>query len=369
MSGRSDGLGAELEDDLDLLDLNEPGTEATPLRRRERRRGRRIVLGLAVVVALMLGTAAGSVYYLSENIGNNIARVPGVFGPLDAATRPPDEPTLTFVLLGTDTRSTDPTTGTDAVEGVDAGSERSDVVMLAQLDPARTGASVVSIPRDSWVDIPGHGRGKINAAYAYGGPTLLIQTIEQLTGVHVDHFAVIDFAGFQSMVDAVDGIDVRIAQATRNAGVSFKKGENHLDGAAALAYVRQRYRLPGGDLDRARRQQNALRALLTKAATGGILADPIKFYRFLDATSRSVGVDDTLTNGGLRQLAFESRGLRPAGVTFLSAPVRGTGREGPQSVVYLDDVRAAGLWEALRTGTTSDYATRNPDSVLGDTPA
>jgi LCP family protein required for cell wall assembly len=88
------------------------------------------------------------------------------------------------------------------------------------------------------------GRDKINAADAFGGPSLLIQTVEQLTGNRVDHFAVIDFAGFQSMVDAVGGIDVRVAEASSNDGVQFRKGLNHLDGRQALACVRQRYDLP-----------------------------------------------------------------------------------------------------------------------------
>ncbi len=99
-----------------------------------------------------------------------------------------------------------------------------------------------------------------------------METVERLSGVRVDHFAVIDFAGFQSMVDSVGGIDVRVAQTTSNNGVVFHQGLNHLDGAAALSYVRQRYDLPRGDLDRAQRQQNALKALLGKAVENGSLS-------------------------------------------------------------------------------------------------
>jgi LCP family protein required for cell wall assembly len=292
-----------------------------------------------------------------------------VFGPLDAGARPPGQAALTFLVVGTDTRSPEPTTGSDAPVGVNPGSQRSDVIMLAELSPDRTSASVVSIPRDSWVDIPGHGMNKINAAYAFGGASLLTSTVEKLTGVHVDHFAVIDFAGFQAMVDAVDGIDVQVAQTTTDRGVTFQKGPNHLDGADALVYVRQRYGLPNGDLDRAKREQNALKALLSKAVSAGTLADPIKLYRFLDATSRSVSVDDTLTNGGFRSLALESRGLQPAAVTFLTTPVRGLGREGAQDVVYLADDRAAALWTAFRAGATNDFARENPGDLLGSTPA
>lgn len=338
---------------------------AVPPTRRRRRPVRTVALAVLGVLVLL----AGGVFLISERLGGNVDRVPDVFGPLDPAARPPDEPGLTFLLMGTDSRAPEPTTGTDAAAGVNEGSTRSDVIMLARLSADRTNAAVVSIPRDSWVDIPGRGRAKINAAYAYGGPSLLVRTVEQLTQVHVDHFAVIDFAGFQAMVDAVDGIDVRVARETSHEGVVFHAGLNHLDGAQALHYVRQRYDLPDGDLDRARRQQNALRALLSKLASSGTLTDPVALYGFLDATTRSVGVDDTLSNGGLRGLALECRGLRPSGVDFLSAPVRGLGREGAQSVVYLDDARADRLWAALRSGTVSEFVSANPAAVLGAEPA
>jgi len=351
-------------DDPSLI-VPEPGCTEPP---RQRRRVRRVLGVLLLMILLLGGLTAAAVYLLAETLDNNVDRVPNVFGILDAGTRPPVNDAVTFLLVGTDSRSDTPTTGTDAGPGVDPGSERSDVLMLARVDPARTGASVVSIPRDSWVDIPGRGPGKINAAYAFGGPPLLVQTVEQLTGVRIDRFAVIDFAGFRGMVDAVGGIEVQVAEATGNEGVAFTQGLNQLDGARALAYVRQRYDLPRGDIDRAQRQQNALRALLDKAVSSGLLADPVQLYRLLDAVSRSVSIDDTLSNDGIRQLGIDMRSLRPSGVRFLGAPVGGQGREGEQSVVYLDEERAAALWQAIRTGSVDDYATLNPADSLGDAP-
>lgn len=348
------------------LSFDEPPDGLPP--RKERRRGRRILIGLAVVLLLLLGAAGATMFVLTERLGNNVTRVPDAFHGLDAEARPPVNDAVTFLLVGTDSRSDEPTTGADAPPGVDPGSQRSDVLMLARIDQARTGASVVSIPRDSWVDIPDHGINKINAAYAFGGPPLLIQTVEKLTNIRVDHFAVIDFAGFQAMVDTVGGIDVNVAKATSHDGVQFRQGTNHLGGVQALAYVRQRYELPRGDIDRAQRQQNALRALLEKAVSSGLLADPVRLYRLLDAVSRSVSIDDTLSNGGMRELGIEMRGLRPSGVTFLGAPVRGLGREGAQSVVYLDDARSAELWDALTSDSIEGYAQRNRADSLSDSP-
>ena len=109
-----------------------------------------------------------------------------------------------------------------------------------------------------------------------------------------------------------------------------------------------------------------MKALLTKA--GDDLSDPVGLYDLVDATSRTVSVDDTLTNGGLRDLALEMKGLRPGGVTFTSAPVAGLGREGPQSVVYLDEQAGAQLWSAFREGTMVQYVAAHPAEALSGTP-
>lgn len=324
---------------------------------------RRTLMILGLILLILVSAVTGVVFSLSEQLGDHVGRVPNVFSPLDAAARPPTTDALTFLLVGTDTRSDSPTTGTNA-GGDGLGSDRSDVLMLVRIDPSRTGATVVSIPRDSWVDIPGHGSNKINAAYAFGGPSLLIKTVENLTDIRVDHLAVIDFAGFQTMVDAVGGIDVAISAPTSLDGVKFQQGVNHLNGYAALKFVRQRHGLADGDLDRAQREQSALRALLARAEISGMLSDVAGLYRLLDATTKSVGVDDTLTNGGLRTLALQLRGLRADSVRFVRAPIAGFGREGQQSVDYLDP-RAADLWAALRDGSTDAYLAQHRSDVLG----
>lgn len=356
--GRADRGGTGTVDDDDTEQLPAIGAGVPG-----RRRGRRIAAVLGALVLLLVLLLVGTVFAVSEGLGNNIDRVPGAFAGIDEAARPAVSDSLTFLLVGTDTRSDVPTTGTDAEGGV--GRDRSDVLMVATVDPGRTTASVVSIPRDSWVDIPGHGMNKINAAYALGGPSLLIRTVENLTQLRIDHFGVIDFAGFESMVDAVGGIDVSVSEPTSNGGTQFRQGLNRLDGAQALLFVRQRYGLADGDLDRAQRQQAALRALLSKAASGSTFGDPAAFYGLLDATTRSVGVDDTLTNGGLRALALEMTGLRASGVTFLLAPVAGLGQEGDQSVVYLDRGISSELWTAVGGGRASEYAATHPRDTLG----
>lgn len=347
------------------------GSDLLPGMGRDRgpaRKGRRTVLVLLAAVLLLLLAFAGAIVALTAGIGNDIPRIPDAFRNLDAGERPAGTGATTFLLVGTDSRSADPTTGTGAAPDANAGSQRSDVIMLATVQPDGTTGSVVSIPRDSWVDIPGRGLNKINAAYAFGGPSLLIQTVETMTGVRVDHFGVIDFAGFQTLVDSVGGIDVNVAKATENAGVTFRAGPNHLDGAQALAYVRQRYDLPNGDIDRAMRQQNALRALLTKVQQEAT-SNPAALYTFAQNIGSTVSVDDTLSNTGLVGLAVDYRDLRSSGVDFLTAPVAGLGMEGQQSVVYLDETRSPQLWAAIRNGSVRQYASNNPSQSLGDTPS
>jgi LCP family protein required for cell wall assembly len=231
--------------------------------------------------------------------------------------------------------------------------------MVAQIAPDRRSATVVSIPRDTLVAIPDRRTDRIATAYAVGGPSLLIRTVENLTDLRVDHFAVIDFAGFRSMVDAVGGIDVDLDSPPSGLG----HGLSHLDGVQALSYVRDHAGFERGD--RARRQQNALRAILAEVASNGTLADPVQLYDFLDAASRSVGVDDTLSNGGLRALGLKLSELGPEDVTFVRAPVATVGQQGSQFVVRLDAARARQLWTAVREGAVSGYVQAHGTDALG----
>lgn len=229
--------------------------------------------------------------------------------------------------------------------------------MLVHLAGDGTTVLVTSIPRDSWVSIPGHGMAKINAAFSFGGPRLLVRTVEQLTGVRIDHYAAVDFAGFEAMTDAVGGVDVTIPRTVHDSAShkTWTKGRHHLDGTQALLYVRQRHGLPGGDLGRIRRQQNFLRALLTKAHSTGVLANPLRLDAFLTATTKAVTVDDTLDNGDLRSLAFRYRGLGAGDIAFLTAPVRGAGVRDGQDVLFLDRHKAAELFRAVRVDRVARY--------------
>ena len=346
-SGRVAGAGAE-GDIVAPPDAVGAAPGRTTSRRSVLRRVALVLLTVAVVFVLVL---VGGAWWLVHRYTDNVVRVPDVSAGLDEAARPPVAvgDAFTVLLVGSDVGAAGGTTGQAAT--TEAVASRSDVLMLLRVAGDRQSASVVSIPRDSWVDVPGRGLNKINAAYAFGGPPLLIRTVEQLTGIRVDNFAVVDFAGFKGMTDALGGVDVQVSEAISFGDHRFERGLNHLDGDQALAYVRQHKELPRGDLDRVQRQQNYIRAMFAEVHDNGILRRPSQLDEFLLAFTSSVGVDDTLGDLDLVALAASLRDLRPSNIVFFTVPVAGLGTEGDQSVVYLDDRAGDQMWQHMSDGT------------------
>lgn len=319
---------------------------------RRRKRGRRwVLISIAAITAVLVASVVGLVLNRQSAYDRNMKRIPNAF------PSGPDRPAAgaagaeNWLLLGSDKRDPgDPGYGK-------IGGQRADTIMLAHLPADHKAAYLVSFPRDSWVTIPGHGKSKINAAYAYGGSALLIQTIEKITGVRVDHFGIIDFGGLRTMTDALGGVDVRIDRAVHDPKnkVTWKAGVNHLNGDLALKFVRQRYGLPDGDFGRIKRQQAFLKALAKKSVSRGTFTNPLKLNAFLDALTKSVSVDDSVKIGHLRSRALNFRDLRAGDISFMTAPTQGTGREGAQSVVYLHSLKAPLLYDALRRDRMGDY--------------
>ena len=168
----------------------------------------------------------------------------------------------------------------------------------------------------------GDTQAKINAAYAWGGVPLMVQTVEGYTGVRMDHVVVIDFFGFKEVTDALGGVEMNVEQDItsihRRTG-QFKKGLNHFNGEEALDYVRQRYQFPDGDFARMRHQQEFLKALLDKAVSTGTVTNPVKLNAFLKAATKAIKVDKDFS---LVDMALQFRGLRSDDLTFLTAPTR-----------------------------------------------
>jgi LCP family protein required for cell wall assembly len=316
------------------------------------RRWLRAVLGVLAALALVAAGGAGAAWFYGRSVNASLSRT-DAFSEVAPSTRPSETVTgaMNVLLLGSDSRDPNTTAGT-----------RSDTMMLLHVDAAHKHAYVISIPRDTWVHVPrsadgrnGNSMAKINAAYAWGGPSLAVQTVEGFTGVRVDHVVVIDFAGFQQVVDALGGVDMTVDQTFTSEQPpyrTYKAGPRHFTGTEALDYVRQRHQFADGDFTRERHQQQFLKALLDKAAGMGTLSDVGRLNSFLRSATKSVTVDQSFN---VIDVAMQLRNLRSGDVVSLTSPSAGTGWEGDQSVVYSDQVKAKALYHAVATDTVAQW--------------
>ncbi len=321
----------------------------------QKRRRWWLVVSASLVAALLLFIAVGALllWRAESRYSDNLGRLGNPFSGIPENERPArSDGAMNILLLGSDSRISagDPTQW-------EVGAQRTDTIMIAHVPADRSAAYIVSIPRDSWVPIPGRGTRKINAAFSFGGPGLLVRTTESLTGVRIEHVATMYFTGFFSMTDALGGVDVPTPD-----------GVVHMNGEEALVYVRERKTLPGGDFDRIKRQQNFLRAMAQKLLQTGALSNPVRLDNFLDALTRSMAVDDDFEVSDMRSLALGLRDLGSDDIRWMTVPLSGTGRsDDGQSIVLLDEAAGAELWQAMRSGAMAEYVAEHPSSLLKET--
>jgi len=212
-----------------------------------------------------------------------------------------------ILVVGSDKRSDLSAAERKKLGTGNAAGQRTDSIMLLHL-PAKGEPTLVSLPRDSYVPIPGHSRNKINAAFAFGGPTLLVKTVEAATGLHVDGYVEVGFGGFVNVVDSVGGVNMCLTKAMKDkdAHVDLKAGCQVLDGTQALGFVRARHSQAKGDLDRVDHQRQLL-AAITKKAISPVTLLPWRYYGLLGAGAKSVSIGkDT----ALREMIGFARGMR-----------------------------------------------------------
>jgi len=302
------------------------------------RRGRRIALIAAAVVVILVAAVAGSYFWLDSKLNRTVA-LPAFSGTSAGQN---------WLIVGSDSRQglTTKQIVQDHV-GFDFGTANSDSLMLLHMGTGRP--VLVSIPRDSYVPIPGHGENKINAALGFGGPSLLIQTVESITGLRIDHYMGIGFGGLVSVVNEVGGVNICLTTALHDydSGANLKAGCQTLNGTQALAFVRDRHSFADEDLQRMQDQRAFLKALLDKATSAGVYLNPFTALPFGSSAAGAISVDQGTHLYDLVQAALALRDPETGTVPIANANYE-TSNAG--DAVQWNQTEALALFNALKNG-------------------
>ncbi|MBZ8177033.1 LytR family transcriptional regulator [Corynebacterium sp. 3HC-13] len=311
---------------------------------------RKYVTALLAIMLLITLIISVIFSYSYMKINRQITRID--VGTVEDTGRPEiNQNSMNFLILGTDARNSDPNISEWEERG-----QRSDTIMIIQVEKISHKINVLEFQRDTWVDIPGYGKGKLNWAYSYGGMPLAIRTVENFSGIRIDHCAVANFNGFVKLTDAVGGVDMS----------TTTEGTKHYDGKSALNFVRERYKLPNGNFDRTRRQMLWIQAIYQTIQEQGILKNAAKINSFIDILSESIVVDRNFEFSDVRQLMKSFYNMADDDLLFISMPNKGVGTEGDQSIVIADPEAMNQLADAWRTDQVSQFVRDNPKILTLD---
>ena len=338
-------------------------------------RRHRIILLVAALLAVVIAVAAAAYVFSRPRAADPApagtaapAAAPATAPGPAASTAPtpsaPPSPTptpeppavaLNILLIGSDSRVNERA----AAAAGSVSDQRADALVLIHLPADRQSVYGISIMRDLWVDIPGHGPAKINSALSLGGTPLMAQTVGALLGQRIDHTVMLDFQGFAALTDALGGVDVDIKRpftGTVDDRVHFPAGVHRLNGVQALAFVRERHAFTDGDYQRVRNQQTFLKAVMAKLASEGALADRDTVRKLVTTVLPHVTLDASFTMESLEHLAFSLRSTAPSSGVFFMLPTAGTGNSSDgQSIVLQAPAATAALSAALGSGTLARY--------------
>ncbi len=302
---------------------------------------------VGIVVLLLAGLIAGPVY-----AWNQIKRVDNV----PAGERPPEQPGTAILLIGSDSREGMTKEEQKRLGTGDTAGKRTDTIMILYTPPTGK-AALISVPRDSFVEVPGEGKHKINSAYAWGGAKLLEQTVEQNTGLRIDGYLEVGFGGFVDVIESVGGIEMCIPKDLKDkkSKLNVKKGCQLLDGPTALAYVRMRYKDPRGDLGRMERQREMISAVAQKAASPATFFNPARYWSLMGAAGGAVTLGEDTTFGETFGAAMAMRALTGKGGITLTVPVSDPNAStSAGSAMIWDKDKAKALFADLAKGDTSN---------------
>jgi LCP family protein required for cell wall assembly len=313
-----------------------------------RRRGLRIAMvSLASAIVLLGAAAAGSYIYFNHQVGR-IPRVPVKF-------LAKGHPVGGMTVLLTDTQ-----VGPTGLSGMRRPHGDAGLIMLLHINADKSAGGAVAIPPQSEVSVPGYGETQIGSVIAVGGPSLLTETVHNLTGVPIDHYVRVDFNHVASVVDALGGVSVTLPETTKSFGHVFRQGVNQVDGTEALEYARQPSLTETG---RVERQGSLLRAVLSKLADDGLLTSPLTMSHVLSSLTGTLAVDSTFTNTQVLNLATELGGLPSRAMTYVTAPT-----ETVDDSVMLSPAESNALWHAIKDDSIASFAQHHPDTVTPAAP-
>ena len=316
---------------------------------------RTLVVVVGVVVALALAATA-VVGFLAWRLSSAYDGAETIAVPFpDESVRPQkddDDGSQTILLIGSDTRG-------EADEGILIGPQdgRSDTIILAHIPEDQENIVFVSVMRDSWVDIPGYGPNKVNAALAYGGVPLAVQTLETLFDTRIDEVSVIDFEGFKGLTDALGGVTVNNSRAFTSGDYTFEEGPITLNGEEALTFVRTRKAFGEGDYQRVKNQQLYLKSVAGQLLSKDTLSSPNTVIEVVEEVAPFLTVSDGLNTGYFLKMAPGLASIRSQDLLFITAPTEGVGvSDDGQSIVILDTEGMEKLREAFKNDTLAEYA-------------
>ncbi|MFD8499316.1 LCP family protein [Amycolatopsis sp. NPDC059657] len=325
-------------------------------------------MGLALLSVVALASS-GYAYVATEQVQNNLPTTNALSKPDDPAAPPADDGANDILLVGSDARTDQqghqlPLRMLKQLRTEENPGVSTDTIILLRIPKNGGKPSVVSIPRDTWVEVPGRGKTKINSAYGVAkekfasarrgegekdrekierdsdqeGRHVLVQTVQDFTQVRIDHYAEVNLLGFYLLTEALGGVTVCLNHSTSDAdsGANFRRGEQKVSGGEALSFVRQRKNLPRGDLDRIVRQQAFLSSAINQVLSAGTLASPSTMGNLIEAIHKSIVLDEGLD---LLDFAQQVKSIASGTIAFETIPVvniNGRSEDGQQSIVEVD---------------------------------
>ena len=325
------------------------------------RRGLPKWLKIAIIAVLVLANLGALGIFWALNTGQDILALATTDREVVRELTEATGDSLVFLVVGSDSRE-----GLDSLKNFgSAGGQRGDVIMLIRLDQTTSRAQMLSIPRDLWVDIPGQGKGKINAAYAYGGPALMVQTIRENLGIEVNHYVEVGFVGFIAMVDDLGGIEMSFPYSARDvsSGLRVEGGTQVVDGYTALAYARSRkyqehqngswVSVDASDIGRTQRQQQVVRAILTELKTPSSITEA---GQIAGSLAQHMTIDATLAESSVAGMAWDFRGLLTGSIDGQTLPVYGDTIDGASVVIAEEPAASAMIADFLGGSPTVSSA-------------